>query len=208
MLFDRPTCRHCGSSSVRLSHRRHYFETLLALIQIRHFRCRDCDHRFWDIYRQAAPRGNAAKKVLIVDDNQHLRQILETFLTSYGYRVSQAATGTEAIEKAISVQPNLVVIDLQLPDMSGAEAARAITRNPATAHIPVIGCSTFLGSELRETALASGMVDYFQKPISADLINAKVEKYILPEARGQVSRAVLKFARRFIFHHSSPHGLR
>lgn len=122
-----------------------------------------------------------ATNVLIVDDNQHIRQILAAMLTFSGYAISEAATGTQAIEKAVSANPSLILMDLELPDMSGADAARFIKQNPATAHIPIVGCSAFVGSEWRERALAAGMVDYFSKPISADLINAKIQKFIVRE---------------------------
>ena len=67
----------------------------------------------------------AKKSVLIVDDNQHLREILSAILTFSGYEISSAATGTQAINKALSEKPNLILMELELPDMSGAEAAES-----------------------------------------------------------------------------------
>ena len=122
-----------------------------------------------------------AKKILIVDDNGHLRQILASILQFSGYEISEAATGTQAIEKADSTQPSLILMDLELPDMTGADAARSIRQNPATAHIPIVGCSAFLGSEWREEALHAGMVDYLVKPISSETIKAKIEEFIRTE---------------------------
>jgi CheY-like chemotaxis protein len=122
-----------------------------------------------------------AKKILIVDDNEHLRQILASILQFSGYEISEAATGTQAIEKADSTQPSLILMDIELPDMTGAAAARSIRQNPATAHIPIVGCSAFLGSEWREEALHAGMVDYLVKPISSEIIKAKIEEFIRTE---------------------------
>jgi len=122
-----------------------------------------------------------AKNVLIVDDNGHLRRILAMFLQSRGYETSEAATGHEAIETAIAAKPNLILLDLTLPDMKGTEAARAIRKYPSTAHIPIVGCSAYFGSELRQEALRAGMTDYLQKPISAAGIEAVVEQLILSE---------------------------
>jgi CheY-like chemotaxis protein len=122
-----------------------------------------------------------AKNVLIVDDNEHLRKILAAILRFSGYEIVEAATGAQAIQKAASTQPSLILMDFELPDMNGADAARLIRQNPATAHIPIVGCSAFIGSEWRERALAAGMVDYFVKPISAELIKAKIEKFIVSE---------------------------
>jgi len=121
------------------------------------------------------------KKVLIVDDNEHLRQILGSILRSAGYEISEAASAREAIANAVATNPNLILLDLDLPDMKGTDAAQALTKNATTAHIPIIGCSAFFGAEWRAEALRSGMVDYLVKPISAAIIKARIEKFILAE---------------------------
>jgi CheY-like chemotaxis protein len=122
-----------------------------------------------------------AKKVLIVEDNEHLREILSSVLQSAGYVVEAAATGEQAIEKAISGEPNLILLDLDLPDITGFEAAREIRKNPSTAHIPMIACSALIGWEWREKAFEVGVVDYLEKPISFAVIKAKIEEFILTE---------------------------
>ncbi len=121
------------------------------------------------------------RNILIVDDNQHLREILARMLRSSGYEISQAANGSEAVKAAISGKPNLVLLDIDLPDIKGADVARAIRKNSASAKIPIIGCSAFLGWQWRETALHAGMVDYIEKPISLELIKAKIEEFIRTE---------------------------
>jgi CheY-like chemotaxis protein len=122
-----------------------------------------------------------AKKILIVDDNEHLRQILASILRFSGYEISEAATGTQAIEKAVSTKPNLILLDLDLPDMTGADAAQAICKDQRTAGIPIVGCSAFLGLEWREVALRAGMVDYLEKPVHAATMRTKIEKFVLSE---------------------------
>ena len=122
-----------------------------------------------------------AKRILIVDDNEHLRQILSSILRFSGYEISEAGTGTQAIEKAVSAKPNLILLDLNLPDMTGADVSKAICKDQRTAGIPIVGCSAFLGLEWREVALRAGMVDYLEKPISAAAIEAVVEQLILSE---------------------------
>jgi two-component system cell cycle response regulator DivK len=118
------------------------------------------------------------KRVLLVEDNKDLLNILASILRSSGYDTVEAKSGGEAIEKAASAQPGLILLDLDLPDMKGLDAARSIRRNKRSAHIPVIACSAF-GREEREEALRSGMVDYLQKPFSARILKAKVEEFIL-----------------------------
>jgi two-component system, cell cycle response regulator DivK len=122
-----------------------------------------------------------AKSVLIVEDNEHLRQILASILRFSGYDILEARTGTQAIEKALAAKPNLILLDLDLPDMNGIATAKAIKKNSTTARIPIIACSAWTRRELKEEALHAGMVDYLQKPIPSELIKAKIEEFILPK---------------------------
>jgi len=120
--------------------------------------------------------------VLIVDDNQYLREILATMLRFSGYEISQAANGSEALKMAVPAKPNVILLDIQLPDMKGADVARAIRTQSASAHIPIIGCSAFLGGHWRQQALHAGMVDYLEKPIPLEVIQAKIKEFILSES--------------------------
>ena len=120
------------------------------------------------------------KRVLIVDDNEHLRVILASILRFSGYEILEADSGTQAIEKALSAKPNLILLDLDLTDMSGLDAARVIRKNSTTANIPIIACSAWSGREWREKALSAGMDDYLQKPIPSAVIKAKIEQFIRP----------------------------
>jgi CheY-like chemotaxis protein len=117
-------------------------------------------------------------KILVVDDNLHLREILALMLHGSGYEILQAASGSEAVKIAISDKPTLILLDIDLPDMKGTDVARAIRSNSTSAHIPIIGCSAFLGCHSRGEALDAGMVDYLEKPISLALIKAKIDKVI------------------------------
>ena len=121
-----------------------------------------------------------AKSVLIIEDNEHVREIFISMLRSAGYEILDAGTGTQGIEKALSAKPNLILLDLDLPDMTGMDTAKAIRKNSTTAHIPIIACSAWSGREWREEALRAGMVEYLQKPIPSELIKAKVREFILP----------------------------
>jgi CheY-like chemotaxis protein len=122
-----------------------------------------------------------AKTVLIVDDHEHLRHILASILRVSGYEILEAGTGTQAIEKAVSGKPNLILLDLDLPDITGIDAARVIKKNPTTANIPIVACSASSGWEWREEALRAGMAEYLQKPIQSAEIKSIIDKFILPE---------------------------
>ena len=121
------------------------------------------------------------KKLLIIEDNRHLREILASILHSSGYVILEAATGLRGIETALAEQPALILLDLDLPDITGIETARVLKENPLTADIPIVACSAMSGSEWRDIALRAGMADYLQKPISLAIIKAKIEKYTLLE---------------------------
>jgi len=81
----------------------------------------------------------------------------------------------------LAEQPSLILLDLDLPDISGIETARILKQNPVTTAIPIVACSAMSGSEWRDIALGAGMDDYLQKPISLAIIKAKIEQYTLFE---------------------------
>ena len=122
-----------------------------------------------------------AKNVLIVDDDGDLRRIFAKVLQSRGYETSEAASGHEAIETAIAKKPNLILLDLNLPDMKGTDAARAIRKHPRTAHIPIIASSAYTAAELRQEVLRLGITEYLQKPFSVRGIVTIIEQLILSE---------------------------
>jgi CheY-like chemotaxis protein len=121
-----------------------------------------------------------AKNILVVEDNEDLRQMFASILRFFGYQVSEAGSGSEAIEKAAFAKPSLILLDLSLPDMNGIDAARAIKKNRLTTDIPIIACSAYPRGEEMEEALRAGIVAYLQKPIPAALIKAKIEEFISP----------------------------
>jgi CheY-like chemotaxis protein len=102
----------------------------------------DCLFRFHDpALRQFFSKPICmAQSVLIVEDNEHLRNILASFPQFSGYEVLEAASGAEAIEKAGSAQPKLILLDLSLPDMNGATVAQSIKKNQRSARIPIVAC--------------------------------------------------------------------
>ena len=119
--------------------------------------------------------------ILIAEDNEDLRKMLAWLLQPRGYETLQAATGREAIEKAIVAQPSLILLDLHLPDMDGMDAARAIKKDQRTTHIPIVGWSAYFGEHWREEALRAGMVAYMEKPLSVPVIEATIKQFILAD---------------------------
>lgn len=115
------------------------------------------------------------KNILVVDDSPTEVHLLREMLSKNGFVVSTANSGEEAIEKLKTEKPDLVLMDVVMPGMSGFEATRAITRNPATSAIPVIICTTKGQETDKAWGLRQGAKDYIVKPI--------VEKVLLDKIR-------------------------
>ena len=82
------------------------------------------------------------KKILIVDDSPTERHVLNDMLTKAGYEVVASDNGEDAIQKAKSVQPDLILMDVVMPGLNGFQATRAISRDPETRSIPIILCTS------------------------------------------------------------------
>ena len=120
-----------------------------------------------------------SKKILIVEDNRDVRRVLNLSLSRLGYEILEADTGGSGIALTLSGSPDLVLIDLSLPDVSGLEIAKAIKQNPRTAEIPLVAVSGHSEQELRAKALEAGMTAYLRKPIDAQRLVNVIEKLTL-----------------------------
>src|ERR1700720_2221001 len=120
-----------------------------------------------------------AKRILIVEDHKDSRDVLVALLQFSGYQITEAGTGLQALEKARSEKPDLIVMDLQLPGMMGIEAAKILKEDKSTAHIPIIAYTALLNENLKEEALKVGMESFLEKPASMELIKQTIQKYIL-----------------------------
>ena len=104
---------------------------------------------------------------LVVDDSTANRRILASLLESAGAQVMTAAGGLEAIELARVHQPEVIFMDLKMPDLDGLEATRRLAQDPSTAPIPVVAVTASALGDARQAARAAGCVDYLPKPIRA-----------------------------------------
>lgn len=113
----------------------------------------------------------AIQNILVVDDSPTDRQYLSDMLSKSGYKVSTADSAEEALAKAKQLNPDLVLMDVVMPGQNGFQATRALTRDDATKHIPVIIC-TSKGQETDKVwGLRQGAKDYIVKPVNqADLL--------------------------------------
>ena len=113
-------------------------------------------------------------RILLVEDNPENRDMLSRRLVRRGHTVSFAVDGAEAIAKAQSELPDIILMDLSLPVIDGWEATRRIKGDEATRRIPVIALTAHAMSGDRERALAAGADDYDTKPVELERLLGKI----------------------------------
>jgi two-component system cell cycle response regulator DivK len=120
--------------------------------------------------------------ILVVEDNEMNRDMLMRRLERRGFSVLSASNGIEGVEQARQHLPQLILMDLSLPEMDGWEATRLLKGDPATHSIPVIALTAHAMAEDRAKALAAGCDDYDTKPIELVRLLKKIEALaVLPD---------------------------
>lgn len=119
-------------------------------------------------------------KILLVEDNEMNRDMLTRRLGRQGFEVLHAGNGLEGVTATRELLPDLVLMDLSLPEMDGLEAARIIRANPATRAIPIIALTAHAMLDDRERALAAGCDDYDTKPVDLARLLEKVRLLLTP----------------------------
>ena len=122
--------------------------------------------------------AGAAPLVLLVDDAEDNREVYAQFLQFAGFRVEFAVDGVEAIEKAASLRPDVIVMDLSLPRMDGWEATRRIKSDPGTRDIPVIALTGHAVSESKRKAQEVGCAGYLTKPCLPDVLVSEIRRLV------------------------------
>ena len=112
---------------------------------------------------KAAP---CSKKILIVEDHELNMKLWNDVLQGQGYALLKTSLGLEAIEIALKHRPNLILLDIRLPDISGFDVARRLKAHDLTRCIPVIALTAFAQAEHQREALESGCDGYMSKPLS------------------------------------------
>lgn len=114
---------------------------------------------------------------LIVDDNDGNRKLARDLLSAAGFRTLEAATGADAIALASEHAPNVVLLDLRLPDIDGAEVARRLGDDERTAAIPVVALSALSLEGNDDWLQAAGFAGWLEKPIRVATFAEQVRKY-------------------------------
>jgi len=118
------------------------------------------------------------KKILVIEDNEANRYLTKVILEKSGYEFIDAKTGGEGVEMAIKEKPDLILMDIQLPDINGLQATAKIRESGADGEIPIIALTSYALVGDREKLLAAGCTGYIEKPINPETFIGEIEKYL------------------------------
>jgi two-component system cell cycle response regulator DivK len=119
-----------------------------------------------------------SKTILVVEDSEDNRRILRDLFSAAGYNVIEANDGAEGVSMATVHQPDLILMDIQMPVMDGYEATRRIKADPALKAIPVIAVTSYALAGDEQKARAAGCDDYVTKPFSPRNMLVKIREII------------------------------
>jgi CheY-like chemotaxis protein len=124
--------------------------------------------------------GNAPPTILVVEDFEDNRFMMRRLLEMSGYRVLEAVNGEEAVNLACRELPELILMDLSLPQLDGLAATRRIRQHPDLRDVPIVAVSAHDTADFHADALAAGCNDYVTKPIDFDQLEALLNR-LLPK---------------------------
>ena len=118
--------------------------------------------------------------ILVVDDDEDLLKALDFYLSRSNYHIIQAKNGAEAVVKANELQPDLVLLDIMMPNLDGLTACRGIKDMEKTKDIPVIMLTAKGDVETIKSAFKAGATDYMVKPFAVEQVISRMEKFLKP----------------------------
>jgi len=123
-------------------------------------------------------RGTGEPLVLVVEDYRDAREMYAAYLQFSGYRVAEATDGVEAIEKALDLMPDIILMDLALPKMDGWEATRRLKLDERTRHIPIVALTGHALAGHAEGARQAGCDAFVTKPCLPDALVAEIQRML------------------------------
>jgi two-component system cell cycle response regulator DivK len=121
---------------------------------------------------------NPPRTILVIEDNQLNLKLVRDVLQHAGFSVVGAPTGEEGVSIATEQPPDLVLMDLQLPGITGTEALRRLRSHPSSCGVPVVAVTAFAMRADRERALKAGFDGFVEKPISTRALPAQVQRFL------------------------------
>ena len=120
----------------------------------------------------------AGGTILVAEDHLDSRDAMRALLEAFGYDVLEAVNGREAVDVAVEKHPDLILMDVMMPELDGFDATRELRRHRATAHTPIIAVTAMEGAH--QLAIQAGATDYMRKPVDIRRLVAKVSDLLHP----------------------------
>jgi CheY-like chemotaxis protein len=131
-----------------------------------------------DMSTEMTNPNDAQRTILIVDDFDDTRLLLRTWLQKKGYRVLEAENGNQAVAKAESAQPDLIIMDVEMPELDGLAATRKIRALPNSEDVPIVVVSAYGADLFRAEALAAGCNEYVSTPFEPEEMEKLIESLV------------------------------
>lgn len=119
-----------------------------------------------------------SRAILVIEDNEQNLYLTRFLLEKSGFWVEEARSGREGIEKALADKPLVVLLDIQLPDISGYTVARKLRECGGLKDVPIIAVTSYAMAGDREKCMEAGCSGYIEKPINPDLFVDEIRKYL------------------------------
>lgn len=117
-------------------------------------------------------------RILVIEDNEQNMYLVNFILEKHGYEVFQAWRGDTGIQLALETQPDLILLDIQLPSMDGYSVARELRKLESMKNTPIIAVTSYAMPGDREQALEAGCTGYIEKPINPETFMNEVREYL------------------------------
>ncbi len=118
------------------------------------------------------------KRILYIEDNPDNRLLVRRVLQVEGYTIFEAVDGHEGLAKAAELQPDLILMDINLPEIDGYEVTARLKQLPGMSRVPIIAVTANVMKGDREKTLAAGCDGYIQKPIDIDILPNQIERFL------------------------------
>ena len=119
-----------------------------------------------------------SKRILVVEDNEANLYLIKFMLEKSGFEVIEARSGEMGIELALTEKPDLIIMDIQLPDINGLEATRRIRASKSDGGIPIIALTSYAMTGDKEKALEAGCTHYIEKPIKPETFMKEIKTFL------------------------------
>ena len=116
------------------------------------------------------------KKILIVDDNEELVRVLQLLLKEYDLILAE--NGKQAVEMAFTLEPDLTVMDIMMPEMDGLQATRLIRQNAKTRSIPILAITAGVSNSIEDECFQAGYDDFISKPFTIEELGSRIKKLL------------------------------